>query len=423
MTDVSASPSEQPWDVVVIGAGPAGLIAAGRAAEKGARVLLLEKNPAPGKKLLITGGGRCNVTNAEFDTKKLIAKYRDAAKFLASPFSQWDARSTINFFESRGMQTKVEAEQRAFPITDSARTVHDTLLAYTAKHGVTIRTNATVDKLIVKDGRVRAAKLKSGEEILARAFILAMGGISRPETGSDGDGFRVLRALGHSVDESGGALVPIALASSPTTRAAGVAVRAKLTAFQDGIKQGSQIGKVLFTHFGLSGPATLNISRDVGQLLIHGPVTIEIDFCPADGYEKINAQLQDIFKTHANKKLKNALGSLLASALAPVILERAEISGEKMCNSVTRDERMRLMKTLKHFQVEVKDLLGLDKAVVTSGGVALTEIDFKTMRSFKYDNLYIIGDLLNINRPSGGYSLQLCWTTGFVAGSSAATRA
>lgn len=398
-------------------------MAAGRAAEKGARVLLLEKNPAPGKKLLITGGGRCNVTNAEFDTKKLLAKYRDAAKFLASPFSQWDARSTIDFFESRGMKTKVEAEQRAFPASDSAKSVYDTLLAYCTKHGVEIRTNATVEKLITRMDRVSAVRLKSGEDITARAFILAMGGISRPETGSNGDGFRALRAIGHTVDESGGALVPIALVNSPTTRAAGVSVRAKLTLFQDGAKQRAEIGKVLFTHFGISGPATLNISRDAGQLLIHGPVTIEIDFCPADGYEKVNANLQEIFKTHANKMVKNALGSLLGAALVPVILERAEISGDKMCNSVTRDERMKLLKTLKHFAVEIKSLLGLDKAVVTSGGAALTEIDFKTMRSLTYKNLHIIGDLLDINRPSGGYSLQLCWTTGFVAGSAAATEA
>ena len=199
-----------------------------------------------------------------------------------------------------------------------------------------------------------------------------------------------------------------------------MSARAKLTIFQDGVKQRSEIGKILFTHVGLSGPATLNLSRDIGQLLIHGAVTLEIDLFPSEGYEKIDALLQEALKTHANKKLRNSLGSIVAPALVAVILGRADIDGEKMCNSVTRDERVRLMKTLKHFSVEVAGLLGLEKAVVTSGGIALTELDTRTMRSLKYNNLYVVGDLLDINRPSGGYSLQICWTSGFVAGTAAA---
>jgi predicted Rossmann fold flavoprotein len=411
------------WDVAVIGGGPAGLMAAGRAAELGARVILLEKNLAPGKKLLITGGGRCNVTNAEFDVKKLLAKYGDASKFLASPFSQWDSKATIEFFETRGMPIKVAAEQRAFPASDTARSVYETLLTYVNGKGVTMVPNAPVASLSAEGGTVAAAKIMGGNTIRARAFILATGGISRPETGSNGDGFRILRTLGHTVDESGGALVPLALVE-PIARAAGVAVRAKVTVLQDSAKQTSQIGKMLFTHIGLSGPAILNLSRDIGQLLIHGQVFLEIDFFPAEGYEKIDALLQETLKAHTNKMARNALGAVIAPALVPVLLDRAGINPEKMCNSVTRDERVRLMKTLKHFEVEVKNLLGLEKAVVTSGGVALTEIDMKTMQSLKYPNLYIVGDLLDINRPSGGYSLQICWTTGFVAGSAAAaTRA
>ena len=186
------------------------------------------------------------------------------------------------------------------------------------------------------------------------------------------------------------------------------------------MRQSQNLGKILFTHVGLSGPGILNMSRDIGELLKYGEVIIELDLLPDSGYEKVNEALQTAFKENNNKMVRNSLKGLIAPALVPIILEKAEIDGEIMCNSVTRDARMRLMKILKHLRFEVKDLLGMEKAVITAGGVALTEVDFKTMRSMKYDNLYLVGDVLNIDRPSGGYSLQLCWTTGFVAGSSAA---
>ena len=409
------------WDVAVIGGGAAGMMAAGRAAERGASVVLIEKNPALGKKLLITGGGRCNVTNAEFDTKKLLTKYKTAGKFLASPFSEWDARSTIDFFEKKGMRTKVEAELRAFPVSNSAKSVYDTLVAYMKEHGVTLLTHSPVTSLTEENGVIVSAEI--GKSVVrAKSFIIATGGISRPETGSNGEGFKILRTLGHTVDESGGALVPIALKSSPLMRAAGVALKsAKLTLFQDGAKQGSETGKILITHVGLSGPAALNLSREIGQLLIHGAVLLEIDFFPKDGYEKVDALLQGLFKKNINKMVRNSFDTSLPPALVPVVLEVAGIEGEKMCNSVTREERVLLMKTLKHLSVEVDHLLGLEKAVVTSGGLSLAEVYFKTMRSLKYKNLYVVGDILDVERPSGGYSLQLCWTTGYVAGTAAAS--
>jgi predicted Rossmann fold flavoprotein len=226
------------WDVAVIGGGPSGMMAAGRAAACGARVILLEKNPTLGKKLLITGGGRCNVTNAEFDTKKLLAKYGDAGKFLASPFSQWDAAATIAFFEECGVPIKIEAEQRAFPTSNSARSIYEALIAYMQKGNVAIRTSSSVVAITHSDDAISAIKISSGEIIEAKTFILAAGGISRPETGSNGDGFKMLRTLKHTVDESGGALVPIALAPTPLTRAAAVSLAAaKITVLQDGEKQ------------------------------------------------------------------------------------------------------------------------------------------------------------------------------------------
>lgn len=408
-------------DVVVIGGGPAGMMAAGRAAELGSRVILLEKNPSLGKKLLITGGGRCNVTNAELDTRKLLAKFKESGKFLFSPFSLWSVRETLDFFHTRDMPTKEEAAQRVFPLSNTARSVLDVLLSYLKETGVEVVCKAVVKKINEKGGRIVSVELRDGSTVRAKSFVLATGGTSHPETGSTGDGYAWLRDLGHSVDEASAALVPIAL-KKPARAAAGASIQhAKITLYQNEVKQAQQKGKMLFTHVGLSGPVILNMSRDIGELLKYGEVVLEIDVLPDMGYEKVNVALQSAFKVHANKKIKNSMSELIPPALVSTTLEVAGIDGETACNSITRDARMRLMRALKHLRFEVDHLLGMDKAVITAGGVALTEVDFKTMRSLKYDNLYLVGDILNINRPSGGYSLQLCWTTGFVAGSAAAS--
>lgn len=409
------------WDVVVIGGGPAGMMAAGRAAELGAKVLLLEKNPSLGKKLLISGGGRCNVTNGELDNKKLLARFKDSGKFLFSPFSQWSVKESLDFFHAKDMPTKEEAEQRVFPLSNTAQSVWDVLVSSMKKQGVVVMKNAMVQKLHGEEGRVSALELRDGRMIRAKSFILATGGISHPETGSTGDGYKWLKDLGHKVHEARASLVPIALKDTRVKRVAGATLSdAKITLYQNNVKQSQGRGKVLFTHVGLSGPGILNMSRDIGELLKYGAVEIEIDTLPESGYEKVNEKLQAAFKEHHNKKIRNALKSLASPILAPRILDGAGINPEKPCNSVTREERIRLLKELKHLRFEVKGLLGLEKAIITAGGVDLEEVDFKTMRSRLFSNLYLVGDILNINRPSGGYSLQLCWTTGFVAGSSAA---
>jgi predicted Rossmann fold flavoprotein len=408
------------WDVAVIGGGAAGMMAAGRAAELGARVILIEKNKSLGKKLLITGGGRCNVTNNEQDVKKLLTKFKDGGKFLASPFSQWSVRESLDFFHSRNMPTKVEAELRVFPLSNSSQSVWNTLVNYLKENNVTILSNAAIVKLHREGSSISAVKLKDGKIIRAKSFIMATGGISHPETGSKGDGYVWLRDLGHTVIDASAALVPVAL-KDPAKGAAGVAIsNAKITLFQNDTKQAQSTGKILFTHTGLSGPGILNMSRDIGELLKYGEVVIEIDLMPESGYEKVNASLQELFRTNTNKMLKNSFKEFVAPALVPLVLAVSKIDGDIFCNSVTREARIRLMKTLKHWRFEVQGLLGAEKAVITAGGIALQEVDWKTMRSTKLDNLFVVGDLLNIDRPSGGYSLQLCWTTGFVAGSAAA---
>lgn len=412
---------KETWDVAVIGGGPAGMMAAGRAAELGAKVVLIEKNASLGKKLLITGGGRCNVTNAELDNRKFLAKFRDSGKFLASPFSQWSVQETLDFFHARNMPTKVEAEQRVFPLSNTAQSVWDALVGYIKQNNVTVISNAKVTALHAENEKISMVEISGKKSIRAKSFILATGGTSHPETGSTGDGYAWLRALGHSVSEASAALVPLAL-KDPAKDAAGVSIRnAKITLFQNEVKQSQNVGKILFTHIGISGPAILNMSREVGELLKYGEVIIEIDLLADMGPEKVNAALQEIFKVNSNKKIRNSLKGLIAPALISVVLEKSQIDGETACNSVTRTQRMQLIKALKQCRFEIKNLLGMEKAVITAGGVALTEVDFKTMRSTKYNNLYLVGDILNIDRPSGGYSLQLCWTTGFVAGSSAAS--
>lgn len=413
------------WDVIVIGGGPAGMMAAQTAGGRGLRVLLLEKNDKLGKKLLITGGGRCNVTNAEMDGRVFLSKFntRDEKndQFLFSAFSQFGVADTFEFFNGRGMETKIEALKRAFPKTEKARSVWDVLVARLAETSVTVQSNSPVTGFVAERGAILGVRLKGGEILTAHSYILATGGKSRPETGSTGDGFAWLSDLGHSVEEGEAALVPITLSDPWIQKLAGITLASvKISVFQNRMKYDSAKGKLLFTHVGASGPTILNMSADIGELLKYGEVTLSVDLLPDLGPEKLNAKLQGILREYANnKKIKNALGELLPSALSPVVLELAGIDPDTFCHSITREERVALINILKAMPLHVSGLLGLDKAIIASGGVALSEVDFKTMRSRLFPNLYLVGDILDIDRPSGGYSLQLCWTTGFVAGEAA----
>lgn len=410
---------ENLWDVVVVGGGPAGMMAAGRAAERGAKVLLVEKNDSLGKKLLITGGGRCNVTNAEPDVRKLLARFKEGEQFLFSAFSMWGVKETLNFFHEKGMETKVEAEQRVFPLSNSSESVWNVLVEYINANKVTVLSNSPVSSILLNNGAVVGVTLKNKKEIRAHSVVLAAGGISHPETGSSGDGFKWLSDTGHKVIEPTPSLVPIAIKDAWVQRVAGLTLpKVKIQLFQNGVKQEESKGKILFTHVGLSGPTILNMSSSVGELLKYGEVTVSLDILPELDYSMLNTKLQDIFKVEDKKKFKNCLKNLIPSSLAPVIVELSKINPDKQCNAVTREERLDLVQLLKHLNLSVLGLLGEDKAITTSGGIALEQVDFKTMRSRLFDNLYVVGDVLNIDRPSGGYSLQLCWTTGFVAGNS-----
>jgi predicted Rossmann fold flavoprotein len=409
------------YDVAVIGGGPAGMMAAGRAAALGARVVLLEKNASLGEKLLITGGGRSNITNAEFDRNIFLRKFGRASKFLFSPLARFGVQDTLDFFDVLGMPTKIEAEKRVFPVSDTSQSVFDALLRYMEQGGVTVLPGAEVTGLDVSDGMVSGIRLKSGGVVRARSYVLATGGKSHPETGSTGDGFRWLEKIGHTVIDPRPSLVPLRVRERWVRELSGVSFPdAKLTVFQDDKKQESRRGKLLFTHFGLSGPLALNMSRGVDELLKQAAVTVSVDLFPSQDIGVLDKELQTLFDSRKNKQVRNGLDGFIVPSLVPVLLEITDIDLDKQINAVTREERIGLVHALKNLTMTVEGLLGANKAIVTSGGVTLSEVDFKYMRSRLFPNLYLIGDILDIDRPSGGYSLQLCWTTGFVAGTSAA---
>jgi predicted Rossmann fold flavoprotein len=407
------------WDVVVIGGGPAGMMAAGRAAECGRLVVLLEKNPSRGKKLLISGGGRCNFTNNKPDVRVMLAQYKVAGKFLFSAFSQWGVSDTIDFFRERGMAVKEEAEGRMFPVSDQSQSVFDVLDRYVKDGHVEIRENAEVIGLApdAETGHIIVC-LKDGPAMTAQSCILATGGMSHPETGSTGEGFVWLRKLGHTINDTDASLVPIALRDPWVKKLSGVTLTdIKLTVFQGEEKKFSRLGKLLFTHVGVSGPTVLNMSKDIGGFLKEGEVWILLDLFPHLDHGALKGELQTRLTEESNKLLRNTLARMVPATLASILLELAGIDADTVNRTVSGEMRAKIISLMKAVPLRVKGLLGEDKAIVTSGGVALEEVNFKTMESRIVPHLFLVGDVLDINRPSGGYSLQLCWTTGFVAGS------
>ena len=408
------------WDVVVIGGGPAGMMAAAVAGRLGKRVLLLEKNPSVGKKLLITGGGRCNVTNNKRDVRTMLAEYKDASKYLFSAFMQHSVADSIDWFTTRGVPLVEENEGRLFPKSNTAQSVWNALVAELRTTGVVIQFKSAVRSLVVQSDTTFVLTLQNGNQIYTQACVMATGGTSRPETGSTGDGFRILKELGHQVVTNNFALVPITVYETWSKVLSGVSLPdTKLSLYVDGKKYSTNRGKLLFTHVGLSGPLVLNQSRKIGELLDTGTVSIKLDLIPDLDAGALKSTLQALLVTASNKKIKNILTALIPAALVAPVLDLAQINADTPCHSVRTENRKLLVTTLKALPLTVSGLLGPDKAVVSAGGVDPREIDFKTMESRIVPKLFVVGDVLNVDRPSGGYSLQLCWTTGYVAGLSA----
>jgi hypothetical protein len=314
---------------------------------------------------------------------------------------------------------KEENEGRLFPETESAQTIVDTLVRELEVQGVEVRTRQNVEGIVFDRERQLFVVAVNGQELLAQSCIMATGGYARPETGSTGEGFTWLQELGHSVSANNNALVPLELKNAWTKKLSGLTLpEVKLSLYAYDKKQSTHKGRMLFTHVGATGPLVLNLSKEVGDFLDHTDVTLYLDMYPEFDAGALKGHLKNILAS--NKKLYNALAEELPLQLVKGILNELDIEGDTPCHSVSTEARKKLLTYLKHIPLPVKGLLGSDKAVISSGGVELKEVDFKTMQSRVVPGLFIVGDLLNINRPSGGYSLQLCWSTGFVAGTHAA---
>ncbi len=409
------------YDLIVIGGGASGMMAAGRGAEHGLKVLLLEKNKRLGEKLRISGGGRCNITNAEEDVRAFLKVYGKAEKFLYSLFAQFGVRDTFNFFESRNLSLIVEARKRAFPKTEKAEDVARVLENYIKKGAVVVLTNSPVTKIISRGGAITSI-VSGKEEFFATDYIFATGSFAHPETGSTGDGFNWLKSLGHTISSPTPTIVPLAIKEKWVKELAGVTLKlAKIAFYMEGKKQFVLKGDILFTHFGLSGPLILNSAHKVADLLHSGIVTAIIDAYPLLDLGALEKKIINIFDTNKNKTLKNIIKEIVPNGMQKGILSiiLGNIDVSTKVHSITKENRKHIVHLLKALPVTIEGLMGFDRAVLADGGVPLEEIDPKTMRSKKVSNLLVTGDLLHINRPSGGYSLQLCWSTGYVAGSHA----
>jgi len=398
------------------------MMAAGRAAEKGANVILIEKNRRPGKKLLLTGSGRCNLTNADLDIKRPTHFYGRNGKFLIRTFSYFGPEETISFFKERGLKTKTERGGRVFPTNDKAKSVLKTLTDYLRESGVTMLLGAEIHRLSYKDGEIKKVVLKKGGEVQAKSFIIATGGLSYPYTGSTGDGMRWADKLGHTVERPVPALSPVETEEEWVKELQGLDLKnVKVSIKEDGKKKEEIIGECVFTHFGISGPAVLKLSSRIREGRERGrSVKINIDLKPGLSEEKLDKRVQRDFTEHANKDFKNSLQDLLPSKLIPIFVSLSGVDPEKKVNKITKRERKKVVKLLKNFEVTANRLAGFDMAIVTSGGVSLGDIDEKEMRSKKIKNLYFAGEVIDIDGTTGGFNLQMCWSTGYVAGESAA---
>ncbi|MCP4749930.1 MAG: NAD(P)/FAD-dependent oxidoreductase [Proteobacteria bacterium] len=404
------------FDVAVIGGGPAGMMAAGTAAKNGANVLLVEKNKQPGRKLLLTGKGRCNITNAELDSKTFSEVFGKQGKFLYSALFSFNSQDTVDFFSALGLRTIVERGNRVFPADDEAKAVLDVLKGFILDTGVTLLTNAAVQSIAKEDGRINQITV-DGRTIRAEKFILCTGGLSYPGTGSTGDGLKWAEELGHTVTPTRPALVHLNIRETWGNRLMDLNLKnVRISVYQDNKKVDERFGEAFFVHKGLSGPIVIDMSRELSHRLQKGPVRLEIDLKPALDFKRLDSRVLKDLQTNQNKIFRNSLDRLLPKTLAPVIIELSGIDPEKKCHSISKTERRKLVHTLKELEVNAYSTGGFEKAIITSGGVSLKEIDPNTMRSRLVENLYFAGEIIDLDGPTGGYNLQLCWSTGYLAG-------
>lgn len=402
--------------ILVVGGGAAGMMAAVTAARNGKKVRLIEKNEKLGKKLFITGKGRCNITNAA-DIEDLFSAVVSNPKFLYSSFYSMTNDQIIDFFEELGVKTKVERGGRVFPESDHSSDVIRALEQEMKRLGIEIRLRTEAEEILAEDGRVTGVRLSSGKELHADAVIIATGGISYPSTGSTGDGYRFARECGHKVTDLSPALVPMEVKEWYARELMGLSLRNVEIRITDGKKKlYEEFGEMLFTHYGVTGPVILSASSIVGKKLREHPLTLHIDLKPALTEEQLDKRMLREFEANHNRQFKNAVDSLFPSKLKPVIVELSGIQEDKKVNEVTKEERLHFVRLIKDFSMTLTGMRGYNEAIITKGGVSVKEIDPGTMESKLVNGLYFAGEVLDLDAVTGGYNLQIAWSTGYLAG-------
>ncbi len=409
-------------NVLVIGGGAAGLLAGIAAAQSGAQTVILEKMRRPGKKILITGKGRCNITN-NCDLQEIIKNIPGNGRFLNSALRRFTNQDIVQLLEDNGLPTKVERGGRVFPVSDKAADVVDTLVKIYKNYGGRLLTDCKVKSITAEFGKITGAVTADGQKFAADAVILAAGGSSYPGTGSDGSGVKLAKALGHTIVPLAPSLVPLESDSPYIAGLQGLSLRnIEGTVYADGKKIGSEFGEMLFTHFGVSGPIILSLSKCVAEAFARGAQEVElaIDLKPALDKDKLDARLQRDFMQYSRKQMPNGMKDLLPQRLIAPVLDQAFIDEEKFVNQLSRAERRRLVDVLKAFTVPITGTRPIAEAIVTAGGVSLKEIDPKTMESKLIKGLFFAGEVMDIDGYTGGYNLQAAFSTGYAAGTFAA---
>mgnify|MGYP004507727131 FL=1 len=403
-------------NVIVVGGGAAGMMAAVFAARNGQNVQLLEKNEKLGKKLFITGKGRCNITNAA-DIEDLFTAVISNPKFLYSGFYSFTNQQVIDFFEELGVKTKVERGERVFPVSDHSSDVIAAFSRELKSLGVSVSLHTEVKELLCEQDKVCGVLLTNGKKMKADAVIVATGGISYPSTGSTGDGYRFARETGHRVTELLPSLVPMEVRQWYAKELQGLSLRNIEIRITDGKKKlYEEFGEMLFTHYGVTGPVILSASSVVGKTLRKKELTLHIDLKPALSEEQLDKRILREFDANHNKQYKNSIDSLFPAKLKPVMIELSEIEPEKKVNEITKEERQRLVHLIKDFTMTLTGLRSYNEAIITKGGVSVKEIDPGTMESKKMKGLYFAGEVLDLDAVTGGYNLQIAWSTGYLAG-------
>ena len=403
-------------NVIVVGGGAAGMMAAVFAARNGQNVQLLEKNEKLGKKLFITGKGRCNITNAA-DIEDLFTAVTSNPKFLYSGFYSFTNQQVIDFFEELGVKTKIERGERVFPVSDHSSDVIAAFSRELKSLRVAVSLHTEVRELLCEQDKVCGVLLTNGKKMKADAVIVATGGISYPSTGSTGDGYRFAKETGHRVTELLPSLVPMEVRQWYAKELQGLSLRNIEICITDGKKKlYEEFGEMLFTHYGVTGPVILSASSVVGKTLRKKELTLHIDLKPALSEEQLDKRILREFDANHNKQYKNSIDSLFPAKLKPVMIELSEIEPEKKVNEITKEERQRLVHLIKDFTMTLTGLRSYNEAIITKGGVSVKEIDPGTMESKKMKGLYFAGEVLDLDAMTGGYNLQIAWSTGYLAG-------